>query len=126
MTVKKFLAKDFQLAARALRDAKADEVEKFIADGLPLNVVRFDPGGDTWEKNTALGFMVDTSSKILIHESCGQDYILKTYADRDAIGMMLLDAGADPAQTLYPNGLSRRARIAEMSCTADRLEEMGY
>lgn len=125
-TSKKFLAKDFQKAARALRDNKVNEIKTYIEAGIPLNVVRFDPGGYTWEKNTALGFMIETCSSIFLDKSCGQEYIDRTYAERDAIGLMLLDAGAAPAQTLYPNGLSRRARVAEMHRTADRLEEMGF
>ena len=121
MTAKKFLAKDFQLAARALRDVKVEDVKNFIESGIPLNVVRFDPGGNTWEKNTALGFMIETSAKIvLLPQYLEQSYIDQTYANRDIIGMMLLDAGADPAQVLEPEWLIRNAEAAGMLQTASR------
>ena len=124
MTIKKFLAKDFQKAARALRDNKVEEVKAFIEEGLPLNAVRFDLLGR--DKDTALGFMIETASRSALHESLGQEYIDRTYAERDAIGIILLDADADPAQVLDPSWLVRNAKCAGMVHTAARLQDMGY
>jgi len=82
-------------------------------------------------RDTALGFFLEECSRIVIPDDphlppAHFEYRERTLRDRDTIGIMLLDAGADPSKVVSPNHLQANAELAGTPHTAHRLKEMGF